>query len=427
MLDLKDFNFSESQNTFDFKGFFLKLIGYWKWFLVSLVITFLIAYNVNIRKEKVYGLEASVVVKDENNSFFTSNTSLVFNWGGVSEKVQTIVTTLKSRTHNEYVVDKLEYYIQYLQKGEYYFKDVYGNTPFYVQIDKNKGQLLGLPIKIKFLSVNKYELSVDFTDIKSCNLYHYVDYTKSSFKNNNKVFTQTFLIDEQVELPFLNLTLHLQPGSDNFLGKEYYIKFSDFNSIVAKYKNIDVSLNSKAQSVVNLQLEGSNKNRLVEYLNATVNILKRNQLESKNKFATNTIAFIDSTLAVMEGRIKDAENELKDFRQGKNVFELESGGEMLTQKLSEYDIQKDEIDRKIKYLNHLKSYLEKSTDFSKLPAPSVAGIDDPNILANVSKLIQLSAQRDELNYAVKNNAYFTEFDVEYGCGQKGVVRKYRKR
>ena len=138
----------------------------------------------------------------------------------------------------------------------------------------------------------------------------------------------------------------------------------------------------------------------------------RNQLESKNKFATNTISFIDSTLAVMEGRIKDAEDELKDFRRGKNVFELESGGEMLTQKLSDFDFQKDEIDRKIKYLNHLKSYLEKNNDFSKLPAPSVAGIDDPNILANVSKLIQLSAKRDELSYAVKKETYFTEFDVE---------------
>src|SRR5690606_19840967 len=243
-------------------------------------------------------------------------------------------------------------------------------------------------------------------------LIHYVDNSRTNFNPKNEVFEGDFLIDETVKLPFLNFTLHLVPDKDNYIGKEYYVRFKDFNQIVAKYKEIDVSVNSKAQSVVSLQLEGSNKNRLVEYLNATVNILRRNQLESKNKFATNTIAFIDSTLAVMEGRIKDAEDELKDFRRGKNIFELESGGDMLTQKLSDFDIQKDEIDRKIKYLNHLKSYLEKNNDFSRLPAPSVAGIDDPNILSNVSKLIQLSAKRDELSYAVKKDTYFTEFDVE---------------
>jgi uncharacterized protein involved in exopolysaccharide biosynthesis len=131
MLDTKDFNFLESQASFDFKGFLLRLVGFWKWFVLSLVITFLIAYNVNIRKEKVYGMQSSIVVKEENNPFFTSNTSLVFNWGGVSDKVQTMITTLKSRSHNEVVVDKLQYYIQYLQKGKYYYEDVYGIAPFY--------------------------------------------------------------------------------------------------------------------------------------------------------------------------------------------------------------------------------------------------------------------------------------------------------
>jgi len=96
MLDTKDFNFLESQASFDFKGFLLRLVGFWKWFVLSLVITFLIAYNVNIRKEKIYGMQSSIVVKEENNPFFTSNTSLVFNWGGVSDKVQTMITTLKS-------------------------------------------------------------------------------------------------------------------------------------------------------------------------------------------------------------------------------------------------------------------------------------------------------------------------------------------
>ena len=196
----QDFNFSESQSTFDFKGFFVKLLSYWKWFLLSLIITFLIAYNVNIRKEKIFGLEASIVVRDETTPFFATNTNLVFNWGGVSEKVQTIITTLKSRTHNEFVVDKLQYYIQYLQKGEYYYKDVYGNTPFYVQIDKNKGQLLDVLIKIKFLSENKYEVSIDFSDIKSPKVIHYVDNTKSDFASKQDIFRDFMIIYLELKL-----------------------------------------------------------------------------------------------------------------------------------------------------------------------------------------------------------------------------------
>ena len=119
MLDIKDFNILETQNNFDFKGFLSKLISYWKWFILCLILTFTIAYQVNIRKEKIYGMETLIVVKDENNQLFSSNTSLVFNWGGTSDKVQTIITTLKSRSHNEIVVKNLQFYINYLKETEY--------------------------------------------------------------------------------------------------------------------------------------------------------------------------------------------------------------------------------------------------------------------------------------------------------------------
>jgi capsular exopolysaccharide synthesis family protein len=125
----------------------------------------------------------------------------------------------------------------------------------------------------------------------------------------------------------------------------------------------------------------------------------------------------------MEGQIKDAENELKEFRKGKNILELEEevGGSLLSEKLSGYDLEKDAINRKIAYYNLLKNYLVKTTDYSKLPAPTVAGIDDPNVVANVSKLIGLSAERANLAYSVKNKKMFSEFDVEMESTKKVLL------
>lgn len=204
MLETKDFNFFESQNNFDFKGFFLKMISYWKWFVVSLIISFLIAYNINVRKEKIYGMESLIVVEDQNNPFFTSNTSLVFNWGGTSDKVQTIITALKSRSHNEEVVDKLQYYIKYLKRGEYFFQDAYGEVPFYVKIDKSKGQLFGRPIKIRFLSPTQFEVSVDFEESESVPLIHYSDLSVSNFTVQNKEFKKNFKVGQTINLPFFS-------------------------------------------------------------------------------------------------------------------------------------------------------------------------------------------------------------------------------
>ena len=338
------------------KDFIFRIISNWKWFVLSFLITFFIAYNVNVRKEKIYGMESTIVVKEENNPFFSSNTNLVFNWGGTSDKVQTVITTFKSRTHNEIVIDKLQYYINYLQKGKYYFKDIYGQVPFYVKLDKAKGQLLNTPIKIKFINASQFIIEINFNENPSNELIHYIDNSRSKSSVRETNFTYKGIVDKPINIPFLNITIHLKPDANSYENTEYYIKFEDFNNVVSRYKSLDVSVNSKAAAVVSLQMQGSNKYRLVEYLNTTVEVLKKNQLDNNNLFATNTIKFIDSTLLEMEGQIKETEAELDNFRKNKNIFELETGGERLTQQLSELDIEKDILDRKIKYLNQ--NYLQ---------------------------------------------------------------------
>jgi len=409
MLDIKDFSVFEEQSGFDFKGFLIKIAGYWKWFLLSLIITFTVAYEINIRKEKIYGMETLISVKEENNPFFTSNTSLVFNWGGTSDQVQTISTTLQSRSHNEQVVDKLQFYIDYLVQGKYNIIDAYGAVPFYVSIDKSKSQLSQKLIAIKFLSENVYEIRIPFEN-SSVPIVTYSDnsYNKTAVQIGD--FVKKYKVGEQVTLPFLNWKLQINDNPGFYKGNEYFVRFNDFDATVSNYKGINVKSDDKGSSIITLGMQGTNKARMVEYLNSTVKMLIKRQLDNKNQFATNTIDFIDSTLVAMESQLKETGNELKSFRKDKNIYDVEDGGAKFSDKILEFDVKKDEVNRKIAYYNSLKSYLKNSVDYSKLPAPSVAGIEDPNIVVNISKLISLSTQRSEMAYAVKSDKIFKDFD-----------------
>jgi len=411
MLDTKDFSFFENQNTFDFKGFIIKILSYWKWFLGSLIICMFVAYQVNIRKEKIYGMESLIAVREESNPFFTSNTSLVFNWGGTSDKVQTIITTLKSRSHNEIAVARLEFYIDYLKQGKYNFVDAYGEVPFKIEIDKSKGQLSGMPIKIKFVTESEFELSVLF-ESESATLINYAEESTSQISVGQEEIKKRYKVGQQISLPFLSGKLQLNPDASSYKGNEFYIRFNPFNSVVDRYRNMNVEGDAKGSSILKLTMQGTNKARMVDYLNMTVEVLKKNQLDSKNQFAINTIAFIDSTLVAMGKEMEGAESDLRAFRKDKNVLELESGGERISEQLAGLDVQRDEINRKISYYNTLRNYLNNSVDYSKLPAPAVAGIEDPNIVGNVSRLIALSIERSERAYAVKNTKFFKDFDNE---------------
>lgn len=411
MLYVKDFSFFESQNTFDFKGFLIKTGSYWRWFILGLIICLTVAHQINIRKQKIYSLESTIAVKEENNPFFTSNTSLVFNWGGTSDQVQTLSTSLKSRSHNELVVDRLQFYIDYLQQKEYYVQDIYGSTPFVVNIEKDKNQLLNIPVTIKFVTPSEYELRIPFAS-GSVKVMNYLTFEKDAVKVQVGDFAKRYKVGQPVTLPFLNLTLDIVGVPDNYVGSEYMIKFNNFDDIVTRYKNLNITVDDKAGAILKLSLEGTNKNRIVDYLNETVATIKKKQLDNKNLFAENTIKFIDTTLKIMENDLKLANNELKDFSRNNDVAILKSGSGTIQQQLQDYDLQKDLVDRKINYYNTLSNYLRNSNDFSKLPAPSVAGIEDPNVVNNVANLIGLSVRRSEMAYSVKNGDMFNSIDNE---------------
>ena len=409
MLDIKDFSFLENQNSFDFKGFLLKTLSYWKWFVLGVALCLFVAHQVNIRKQKIYELETTIAVKEQNNPLFTSNTSLVFNWGGASDQVQSISTTLKSRSHNELVVDKLDFYIDYLEEKEYFTEDVYGYTPFVVKLQKDKNQLYQVPFKVKFLTTSTYQITADFNNLE-VPVINYITNQVNTQKVASTHYEQTFKLGQNINIPFLNATLEFRSIPDTYVGKEYIVQFNSFDNTVSKYRNVRVAIDEKAASILKLSMDGTNKKRIVDYLNATVNMLIKRQLDAKNLFADNTVKFIDTTLTLMEKNLKDANNELKNFNRNKDFIEIEKGGEGIQSEIKELDVLNDEINRKVNYYNTLRNYLLSSNDYSKLPAPAVAGIDDPNIVMNVSNIIDLSVQRSEMAYSVKSKVMFEDVD-----------------
>ena len=339
MLDVKDFSFFENQNGFDFKGFLIKTGSYWKWFLLGLVICLTIAHQINIRKQKIYSLESTLAIKEQDNPLFTSNTSLVFNWGGTSDQVQSIATTLKSRLHNELVVNKLDFFVEYLQEQKYFTQDVYGTAPFIVKLDKTKNQIYQTPINITFISPTEYEISI----VLNSNTVPVINYSSNQAGVENVSsgeYKKRFKVGQKVNLPFLNWELNINNNSLNYTGSKYIVKFNSFDSTVSRYRNVKIIIDEKAASIIKLSMENTNKARIVDYLNETVLMLMKKQLESKNLFAENTIKYIDTTLSLMEIEVKLANDELKDFSRNRNILEIERT--YLHKKIQDYKILKKE-------------------------------------------------------------------------------------
>ena len=73
-------NTTSNQNNLDVKLYLFKVLAYWKLFLVTIVISLIVAKFTNDYKPKKYSLSSIISVKEENNPLFSTGTNIAFNW-----------------------------------------------------------------------------------------------------------------------------------------------------------------------------------------------------------------------------------------------------------------------------------------------------------------------------------------------------------
>ena len=195
------------QNNIDVKGYIFKIISYWKLFLATIIIALIIAKFMNGYKQKRYDLSTTISVKEENNPLFSTGTNIAFNWGGASDEIETIKVIIGSRSHNEKVVKELNFFINYLKEGRYRMEDVYGYTPFTVDLQTDKTQLYNKLLKVEITGDNTYKLSFDFNELGADQLITYDNNSIEEFISDSSNFSKELKVDEVLKTPFLNFSL----------------------------------------------------------------------------------------------------------------------------------------------------------------------------------------------------------------------------
>ncbi len=422
----QEFDIKQADASFDFKGFFDRFLRSGPLFLISFLVAFSIAYYVNVRKQPVYMMENLISIKDDQNPFFTTTTSLTFNWGGTTDKVNTAVITLRSRSHNEKVVERLQFYMTYLREGKYQQIDAYKHTPFLIDVDTGAPQMLGQQFRVVFKDSVNFNLSVSFEDGRNVNLQNYHTKENSVLFIDAGTFSRDYKLGESISLPFFSGTFLPNPDVLSNPGTPYYFVFHDFNSTVKNYLKTQVAPESKGSSVLRLTAIGNNKAKLVDYLNTSVEVLSEDMLERKNLYATKTIQFIDSSLAKKSAELSSVQDELNTFRNRNEIYDLASEGTEIKTKLNGLDLRKEEIDRELSYYITLQEYLTTRSDYRDVPAPSVAGISEGSIIAGVGKIVALAEERNKLQYSFKEGApIFNDIDRQINAVKTVLLENIR--
>ncbi|MBT8316135.1 MAG: polysaccharide biosynthesis tyrosine autokinase [Lutibacter sp.] len=398
------FNFIENraEHISDIKDYIFRVLANWKWFVFTVIIALGIAYYFNISAQKIYGLSTTIAVKEKQNPLFSSGTNIAFNWGGVSDKVESIRKSLISRTHNEKVVRRLKFYIQYLKEGRFRSEDVYGKTNFEIQLQPNQYQLLNTPIKINFIDDESFKLSVDFNLDSQYNLINYKDGSTKKLSIENETFSRTYLINEYINLPFLKAQIAITDSLKSLEGQSFFIQLKTINQTTQQYQNIRAK-GLAGTSLVELSLTGANKNRIVDFLNKTVEVLSEYELEQKTNYAYSTKRFIDAQFKNTSDSLKLIEDNIEDFKEKNSIYNLSAEGGVIFSETTGLDKMQEQLTDRIEYLDNLENYIKSNSDYTRIPAPAIINIEDGSIASMVGELTSLSIKKEKLRNEVTSN------------------------
>ncbi len=388
--------------SFDIKEYLYKIASYWRLFTVVIVIALIIAKIVNTTSQKIYDLKTLITVKDEQNPLFSSSTNIAFNWGGPSDKVETIITILQSRTHNEKVVKQLNFNLDYFVDGTFRMVDIYGRSPFLIEIDSSQYQLQNTDFKLEFLSNEKVRISFEMDDEKNTLINYELNDTKN-FIPESEEFSQEFFLNELLQTPLFSFRISKIDASVDLTEKEYFIRFHNFDGIVKKYQNIDVATLKKGTSIIELSFEGENKKKIEDFLNTTVDVLDKDQRTQKIKYALRTQQYIDTLFQIESNSLKDIETDLGDYKQKNKIYNLSVEGTSLLNEVTLLDHESQQIINRIEYLDNLESYLINNSVINSeyIPAPALVEMEDPGIATSVNNLIMLAKTREGMEKKVK--------------------------
>ncbi|MEP2132387.1 MAG: tyrosine protein kinase, partial [Algoriphagus sp.] len=364
--ELEDNDFhQEGENLFDFKSLIPKLLKIWPWILGSVILSLGVAYYLTKTTPPYYSVSSKFFIKQNEKGLSLFENPTISQEQGLGLTNEMII--LKSRPIAKATLEKLDFRVEYYRQGSFIAEEIYRNTPVLVEVDWKAPQILNGPIQIVWTDNKTFTLQ--FPEESYSQLL-----PDGSYQTVKELEAKTFNFGEWVETPQykikVNNTSGTSEGTSNFV-------LRDLEFLIGKYSGgLQVNLQDKNSSILNLGLGVANRSKGETYLNQLMETYLDLELLEKNEIASRTINFIDSQVAGVADSLSIFENRLQDYRSSNQIFNLSDESSTVFTQLTDIETELAEAQLKRQYYQRLKEYLVRE-NYNEIVVPSGLGIDDP--------------------------------------------------
>lgn len=364
----------ESENV-SVGNYLFKLIPYWRLFLVLAVVSILGAWIYLQYKTPLYETTARILLREDKKDAQDSKSFESMDVISPKRTVDNEAEVIKSTDIINNVVNDLGLYAPVYQKDGFKQVLAYSSSP--VLITTNDVTTLKRTPKIPF-----------------------------TLKDSTLIINHiAYPLNRLLQTPYGNLRFQRNPhvaGFDADNDGFYFALLSPKKVVENIADNLDVSINNKQSTIIDLVLKDEDPARGEAILNDLIKFYNISIEKEKNQLAANTAEFIDERLKTVENNLLQIEHQQQAYRSNRGAIDVGTQGKLYLENVSNNDQKSGEINMQLSVLKQVEGYV-KSKSLANGIVPSTVGVSDPGLTNMVKNIYELQLQRESLKKTTGEN------------------------
>lgn len=384
-------------------------ISNWRWFVLSVAVALMLAFVYVVSMEPVYEQLASVMIKEDGKrGGMSSDVASAFSdmgLGMTSSNVENEAEVFKSPNVILEVVKRLNIDVNYTTDGRFHRTTLYGKTN---------------PVLVTFKDADE-DTGCSFT----------LDLGK-----NGEVAISDFVMDDEEQPDVIkgkiNQPINTIAGivviSPNpaYVAPEkpatriYVTRSSDYSAVAAVSGNLNVWLNSKNNTIIDIAYSDVSVDRAKDIINTLIEVYNIHWVEDKNQIASSTSAFINDRLAMIESELGNVDSDISTYKSANMVPDVHVAGAMYMEQANKAGQDMMALNNQIFMAKSIRESLSSGNDVNGYQLlPSNSGIDSQGIDSQIAEFNKMLMQRN--NYVANSS---TENPVVKNLDQQLVATRH---
>lgn len=395
---------SQKEQEIDIRAWIIRILKNWYWFVLSCAVFGAIGLYTYFSTTKKFVVDASIMLRSDDEALpkFELVTSMM-GMGG-TKSTEDEVELLTSRDILGPVVKELDLQTEYRKYdalkwvGQYPSHDltvVY--PPVYLDTVTR-----GVNIDVK---VRKKDYVVKVKYGRWTRSRHKVKDLTTPFETCIGMLSFAINNPEEVEV-----------------GDKYHMHTLPMLPLIGSYKkNIIAAPVRKESNIITISTTTDMPTRGRDFIRKQIEYYNMDAVLDKNIMASNTAAFIEERLRLIEQELAVAEKDVAQYKQRYDIVDLESEAILALQEGAEYKKQVAEIETQLNLVGYIAEYVSDETKKNNL-IPANIGVEDIALISLISEYNQLMLDRMRVRRtASDSNPVLNQMETQLTAMRENII------